>query len=154
VRVICEIGNHDDHSALVLAIALDMFYSREPRVEIDTSPAAYHYHRFGDCLIGVTHGDGPKLERLPAIMAADRAADWGRTKHRYWYTGHVHHQQTKEFPGCIVESFRTLSPRDAWAARAGYRSGRDMNVDVLHRKHGRVTRHTVGVEQLPRKARK
>jgi hypothetical protein len=148
VTVICEIGNHDDHSALVLAMALDLFYSQEPRVTIDTSPQAFHWYRFGRTLIGVTHGDGVKMAELPGIMAADRKEDWGETDHRYWYTGHVHHDQLKEYRGCIVESFRTLAPSDAWHARAGYRSGRDMKVDIIDREFGRIARHTVGVEQF------
>lgn len=148
VRVVCEIGNHDDHSAIFLALCLEQLYEREPRVTIDTSPARFHWHRFGKCLIGITHGDNVKPERLPGIMAATQARDWGETEHRYWYTGHVHHDTLKEYPGCTVETFRTLAARDAWHAGAGYVSGRDMKCDVLHRDHGRILRHTVGFNTL------
>lgn len=148
VRVICEIGNHDDHSSQMLALCLASCYEREPRVNIDTSPAKFHWHRFGKNLIGTTHGDTVKAERLGAIMANDRARDWGETLHRRWYTGHVHHDSLKEFPGVIVESFRTLAARDAWHSGAGYRSGRDLKLDVLHREHGQITRHIIGVPQL------
>ena len=81
-------------------------------------------------------------------MATDRASDWGETRFRYWLTGHVHHMSGKEYPGCIVETFRTLAPRDAHAHAAGYRSDRDMQMLVHHKKHGRINRHTVGIEQL------
>lgn len=148
VRVICEIGNHDDYSAVMLAMAMDAFYERDERVTVDTSPEPFHYHRFGKCFIGVTHGSECKPGELPGIMAADRPADWGQTKHRYWYTGHVHTEQVREHPGCVVESFRTLAPRDAWAHRSGYRADRDMRVDVLHREWGRITRNMLGIEQL------
>ena len=148
VRVICEIGNHDDRSAIMLAMGLEAFYERDRRVTIDTSPEPYHWHRFGQCLLGVTHGGACKVAALPGIMAADKPADWGQTRHRYWYTGHVHHESVQEFPGCVCESFRTLAPRDAWAHRSGYRADRDMRCDVLHREHGRVTRHILGVEQV------
>lgn len=148
VKVINEIGNHDDHTAIVLSLCLDQYYENEPRVEIDKSPARFHWVRFGQNLLGVTHGDNVKLEQLPGIMAADKPKDWGDTKHRYWYTGHVHHDRVKEFPGCVVETFRTLAPRDAWHAKSGYRAGRDMKLDVIHREHGRVNRHIVGIEAL------
>ena len=148
VRVINEIGNHDDHSAIMLSIALAQFYEREPRVWIDTSPEPFHWHRFGRCLIGVTHGHDTKPADLPGVMATDRAADWGETIHRHWYTGHVHHDTLKEYPGCTVETFRTLAARDRWHHGKGYRAGRDMKVDVLHREHGRIARHTVGIHQL------
>ncbi len=149
VRVICEIGNHDDHSSVMLALCLEQYYEREPRVEVDTSPSRFHWHRFGVNLIGVTHGDTAKLNQLPAIMACDRKEDWGETEFRYWYTGHVHHDSTQEFPGVVVETFRTLAPRDAWAAAAGYRAGRDAKVDVVHRRFGRIQRNTVGIQMLP-----
>lgn len=148
VHVINEIGNHDDHSAQMLALCLAAFFHREHRVTIDTSPAKYHWYRFGQNLIGVTHGDTVKPDKLGPIMATDRARDWGETDYRYWYTGHVHHDSLKEYPGCTVETFRTLAPADAWHKAAGYRSGQDMKLDVLHRRYGRVNRHVVGIRQV------
>ncbi len=148
VRVINEIGNHDEHSSQMLTIALAMYYDQNPRVSFDQSPAKFHYHRFGKNLIGVTHGDGPKLDRLNEIMAADRAKDWGETLHRYWYTGHIHHKRVLELVGCIAESFRTLAARDAWHAGEGYRSGRDMSAIVLERETGEVERHRVDITAL------
>jgi hypothetical protein len=148
VTVICEIGNHDDHSSVMLAHCLSQFYERDPRVTVDVSPAKFHWYRFGRNLIGTTHGDTAKPDRLPAVMACDRPKDWGETEHRYWYTGHVHHDSLKEYPGCIVETFRTLAPGDAWHRGQGYRSGQDMKCDVLHREFGRINRHVVGIRQL------
>lgn len=148
VKVITEIGNHDDNSALMLALCLASYYEREPRVEIDTSPAKFHWHRFGANLIGVTHGDTVKAHALPGVMAVDRAKDWGETEHRVWYTGHVHHDSAKDFPGVTVETFRTLAPKDAWHAAAGYRSAQDMKCDVWHREFGRVNRYIVGIKQV------
>lgn len=148
VKVINEIGNHDDNSALMLALCLAAYYEREPRVEIDTSPAKFHWHRFGLNLIGVTHGDTVKATSLPGVMSCDRAKDWGETEHRHWYTGHVHHDSAKDFPGVTVETFRTLAPADAWHRAAGYRSAQDMKCDVWHREFGRINRHIVGIKQV------
>lgn len=148
VRVVIEIGNHDDQTSIMLAICLAEHYRDNPRVFVDTSPAPFHYHRFGLNLIGTTHGL-VKARELGPIMAADRPQDWGETKHRYWYTGHVHHDAAKEFTGgVIVESFRTLAPRDAWHNAQGYRSGQDMRLDILHREYGRINRHIVGIEEI------
>jgi hypothetical protein len=143
-----EIGNHDDHSAIMLSIAMDMRYCDNPRVTIDQSPAKYWYHRFGKCLFGSTHGNTVKLRELGEIMAYDRREDWGQTLFRHWYTGHVHHESVKECRGAVVETFRTLAASDAWHAASGYRSGRDMRCDVWHREYGREARHFVGVERL------
>lgn len=145
VRVINATGNHDDTSAIFLSVALSNIYENEPRVVIDDSPTPYHYVRFGACMFGVHHGHATKMANLPAVMACDMASDWGQTVFRYWYTGHIHHDSMKEFPGCKVESFRTLAAKDAYAAWAGYRAGQDSKCIVLHRDYGEVQRHTVAL---------
>lgn len=142
------IGNHDDCSAVMLGLCLANYYEREPRVHVDTSPGAFHWYRFGLNLIGDTHGHTAKPEKLPGVMSVDRARDWGETLYRRWYTGHVHHDSLKEFPGVTVETIGTLAPRDAWAAAAGFRSAQTLKLDVIHREFGLINRHTVGIQQL------
>ncbi len=148
VRVINVIGNHDDTGALWMSVALRHTYENEPRVLIDKSPAAFHYIEHGKVLIGTHHGHTCKAERLPGVMAADQAQAWGRTEHRYWYLGHVHHQSVKEYAGVSVESFNTLTAKDAWAAFGGYRSRQNMKCIVMHDQYGEVARHTVSPEML------
>jgi hypothetical protein len=143
VRVIVEIGNHDLSSSIFMMECLHNIYENDPRIVVDTSPAHYHYFDFGKCLIGVHHGHGTKMTNLPLLMATDRPELWGRTEYRYWWTGHVHHDQMKEFNGCKVESFRVLAPSDAWASQKGYRAGQDMKSIILHREYGEVARNTV-----------
>lgn len=150
VEVICASGNHDDLTSLVLAVCLAQYYEREPRVKINTSPSKFHWIRFGKCLLGVHHGDTAKNKDLPGIMACDRAKDWGETEHRQWYVGHIHHEVVKEHPGVVVENFRTLAPKDAWHAAQGYRSGRDLRLDIWHKEDGKIQRHIVGVRQVRR----
>ncbi len=141
-------GNHDDQSAVMLRVCLGVCFANDPNVIVDESPSLFGYHRFEQNLIGITHGHTVKAHDLPLLMAADRAKDWGETKHRYWLCGHVHHESVKEYAGCKVETFNTLAAKDAWHHGAGYRANRKMVCDVYHREHGRVLRHEVGVEQL------
>lgn len=148
VTVINEIGNHDEHLSIMLALCLAQFYEREPRVTVDTSPEPFHWYRFGKVLIGTHHGDRVKRDDLGEVMACDRPQDWGETLYRYFYIGHVHHDTVKELRGVIVESLRTLAGRDAWHHGQGYRSGRDMKLDVIHREFGKIDRHIVGIGQL------
>jgi len=148
VRVINVVGNHDDTGALWMSVALRHAYENEPRVQIDKAPSAFHYIEHGRCLVGTHHGHTCKAERLPGVMAADQAEAWGRTRHRYWYLGHVHHQSVKEFAGVTVESFNTLTAKDAWSAFGGYRAQQNMKCIVLHAEFGEVARHTVSPEML------
>jgi hypothetical protein len=141
-------GNHDPQAIWALAFTLSAYFSNEPRVEVDLGPSKFWYFKFGKVLIGSTHGDTAKHEQLGGIMACDRAEDWGATKHRYWYTGHVHSKGVKELPGVVCESFRTLAAQDAYAAGHGYRAGRDMCCIVHHREHGEIERHRCDVGML------
>jgi hypothetical protein len=148
VTLIVERGNHDELLSLMIALALAQHYESEPRVTIDVSPEMFHWYRFGLNLIGTHHGDKAKPMDLLGVMAVDRQQDWGETKHRRFYTGHLHHMMTKEVPGVIIETLPTLASSDAWHRSMGYRSGRAMYMDVLHRTFGHINRHIVGIQQL------
>ena len=138
-------GNHDPHQASMLTLALSAWFHNEPRVQIETSPSSFYYHRFGKVLIGSTHGDGAKLNDLPLIMATDAPHDWAAAEYRVWHCGHFHHDQLKEHPGCTVETHRTLAAGDAWHRHSGYRAGRDIKAIIYHRDFGEVTRIRCGV---------
>jgi hypothetical protein len=141
-------GNHDPQAVWALAYTLHAYFSNDPDVQIDLGPSKFWYYAFGKVLLGSTHGDTVKPEKLPSIMAADRPQEWGASVHRYWYTGHIHSKNTIEFPGVMWESFRTLAAPDSYASTHGYRSGRDMVAIVHHREHGEVERHRCDVGML------
>jgi UDP-2,3-diacylglucosamine pyrophosphatase LpxH len=146
VRVVNVPGNHDPRTSRMMNMWLEAVYEREPRVFIEDNRNPYIYITHGRNLLGFAHGDGAKPEALPGIMAADRPAEWGCTDYRLWVTGHVHHQTRKEYPGCVVESFRTLAARDYWHAWKGYRSGQSLSCITLHESYGELTRSTVDIK--------
>lgn len=150
VSVINAIGNHDEHTAMFLSVALSNIYESEPRVTIIDNPTMKHYYRFGNNLFGVHHGHTIRMKDLPMQMAADRPKDWGETKHRFIFTGHIHHDSKIEesWSGVVVESFRTLAPKDSYHAGRGYKSARDMKSILFHKEFGEIERHTVNVDML------
>lgn len=149
-KVIVKIikGNHDGHSSYALSLMLSCYFHSDPRVTVDLSPAACWYYQFGQVLLGSTHGDTIKGRDMGAVMAADMPKNWGDTKFRHWYVGHVHHKDVKEYPGVTVEYCRTLAARDAWHQGQGYRAGRDMQLVVYHREHGEIERHRCDIGML------
>ncbi|RPI19663.1 MAG: oxidoreductase, partial [Acidobacteriales bacterium] len=148
VTIICAPGNHNDMGAAWMIESLALYYSREKRVRVMAQAGKFFYYEFGKVLLGVTHGDTGRPEKLAGVMAADRPEEWGRTQHRHWLTGHVHNKSQLELAGVTWETFRTLAPVDAWAHAAGYRSGRDMQALVYHRKYGEVARHRFDVAMM------
>lgn len=142
------IGNHNDHSAVMMNLAVKLRYTDEPRVEVLDSPAIHHYYQFGSNLLADTHGHTTKADILPLLMATDVPEMWAQTTNRVWRTGHVHHLSQKEYTGCSVITYRTLAPKDAWHAGQGYRSNREMRCTTYHRHKGTVGVNIVNPSML------
>lgn len=145
VTVINAAGNHDQDSTHWIQLSLSLYFQNEDRVNVIIDPSKYHKYVFGKCLIGVTHGDGIKMEALPNVMASLWPQDWGQSNYRHWLTGHIHHQVLKEFNGCKIESFNTLAPSDAWAAAHAYFAAREMHSMVFNKEYGLVARNVCPV---------
>lgn len=124
VRVFNAPGNHDPQTSRFLAAWLRAWFRAEPRVVIEPNLNPFAYYRFGRTLFGVTHGDNCKPAELPEIMAADARELWGQTEWHLWLTGHVHHDQVKDYRDCSVMTFCTLAARDYWHNWKGYRARR------------------------------
>jgi hypothetical protein len=148
VTVICAIGNHDDHSSMFLMTILSHLFEKEKRLTIYDAPTIKHYFHWESILIGVHHGHTIKMSELAKQMPYDRPQEFANSKHRYWWTGHIHQDRKLEDQGVLIESARTLAARNAWAASMGYRSGRDAKAVVYHKDFGEVERHTVSVDML------
>jgi hypothetical protein len=150
VHIICELGNHDPYTSMILAQFLARVYRDNERVTVDISPGHFHYFEWANNLFGTHHGHGraAKPAQLPQIMAADRREAWGRTQHHYWYTGHIHQQTVYEYAACKVESFPILPPADAYAYNEGYRSQREMKAIIYHAEYGEIGRVTVNPEMM------
>jgi predicted phosphodiesterase len=144
-------GNHDPESAAWLNIALGMFYSDEPRVEIDLEDGNNDIwlHLFGVNYIGATHGHTMKPERMAMVMADDNPEYWGASKYRWMIFGHIHHETVKEVGSVRCESFRQPVPKDAYAHSHGYRAGNSMSAVTLHKTDGEIGRHKINFPRGP-----
>jgi len=145
VTVVNAAGNHDQDSTHWIQLALSMYYSNNDNVNVIIDPSKYHKYVFGKCLIGVTHGDGQKMENLPNVMASLWPQDWGNTTYRHWLTGHIHHQVLKEVNGCKIESFNTLAPSDSYASSHGWFAAREMHSMIFDKEYGLIARNVCPV---------
>ena len=142
------IGNHNEHSAIMMMAFLEAWYRNEDRVTIETSENMFFYMQWGKNLIGITHGHTIRPEKLGEIMAVDCEKLWSESEHRWWYTGHIHHQSVKEYPSCTVETFNTLIGKDAWHSASGYRSRQLMNCITLDKEYGYEDRAIVSLKKV------
>lgn len=134
-------GNHDPDSAMYLALALQALYANEPRVSVPYVPAIYRHTRWGNVFIGHTHGDRASIKRLPLIYATQHPRDFAECwAGRHIFGGHIHSEKGYEDRGVTVETLQTLAPQDAYAAGAGYSSGRSASMISFHKTQGRLCR--------------
>ncbi len=149
VDCVHSMSNHDYQSGFHLAHALKSWFRKCDDVTVDAGIAHRKYYRYGNSLIGLEHGDGAKMDKLPLLMANEKPKEWSETKFRYWYLHHLHHKvkhkylDAKDYIGVTIEYLRSPSGTDSWHSRKGF-SGVPKAVEgFLHEKtNGQVARIT------------
>jgi hypothetical protein len=129
VKVVMVSGNHDELGVWHLGDSLECYFAKYDDVEIDNSPAQRKYHRHGDVLLCLTHGDKGKREDYPLLIATERSRDFGETKFREIHTGHIHQTKLQEWHGVRVRILPSLSPPDAWHSENGF-TGQQRNAEA------------------------
>lgn len=133
-------GNHDPAGSIWQRAMFSALFEDNPRVKIGKSPRPYVAHVWGDTFLGYHHGHLAKKQSLPQLFAALFRELWGQTKKGYIHTGHLHHVDEKEYPGVKVIQHSTLAAPDAYAARGGWLSERQVVSMTYHKQAGEVAR--------------
>ena len=126
VDVIHSMSNHDYQSGFHLAHTLKSWFRKTNDVSFDITVANRKYYNYGNNLIGLEHGDGAKMDKLPLLMAQEKPEMWSKSKFRYWYLHHIHHKvkhkwlDAKDYIGVTVEYMRSPSSADSWHSRKGF----------------------------------
>lgn len=139
VRVRVLRGNHDEHSSVILTFALSERYRSEPRVTVDKDPRDLFMMQWGKCAIFAHHGDKAKPQSA-ALYVSDICPFWSNTRHRHYFTGHVHHDQAKDVGPLRWESLRAFCPPDAYAASMGFGGRRALQSVTFDQQSGIVLR--------------
>lgn len=141
-------GNHDEYASIAIVHALAAWYRNEPRVTVDKDPSLFWWYRFGEVLLGASHGHTVKISDMPLIMANRVPKDWGETKHRFVHMFHVHHktQHIFEGGGVIAESHQSPVVQDSYHHGKGYISGRSMQSVTYHMSRGEIVRNRVALD--------
>lgn len=133
-------GNHNPTSYMAVLFALSEHFRMNDRVTVFKQPGQFFVYEFGKCLIAAHHGHGGKPERMVMFIADEHAEMWGRTKHRFLWTGHLHHMKAADIGGVQWEQLRALTARDAYAVSNAYVARSQLQAVTLHREFGEVQR--------------
>lgn len=126
VDVITVFGNHDEERVFYLGETIAAVFANQDGISINNNPTMRKYYRWGQCLLGLTHGKYEKAQDLPMIMAQESKEMWAETFYREWLLGHLHHrqkfltQETKDYRGVRVTYLTSPSSSDSWHVERGY----------------------------------
>ena len=147
VDIVHSMSNHDYQSGFHLAHSLKSWFRKAKDITFDISVAHRKYYTYGENLIGLEHGDGAKMDKLPLLMANDKPKEWAKTKYRYWYLHHIHHKvkhkwlDGKDYIGVTVEYMRSPSGTDSWHNRKGFTGVQKAVEGFIHSKEsGQIAR--------------
>ena len=135
-------SNHDYQSGFFLAQVIEAHFSKCKQITFDVDIKHRKYFQYGTNLIGTTHGDGAKQHNLGSLMSMEAIDLWAGSKHRYFYTHHVHHKTAKDYINVTVESLRSPSEADSWHYRNGYISPVAVEGFIHSKNNGQVARLT------------
>lgn len=120
VDVVIVAGNHDKERCFYLGEYLKAWFRNSDCVSVNNEPKQRKYYRFGQNLIGFTHGNEEKPDKLPMLMANEEKFAWSETKFRQWHLGHLHHEISKDINGVVIRFLPSLCPPDEWHTTKGY----------------------------------
>jgi hypothetical protein len=148
VHLIMAEGNHDLAGSAWLREMFNALYENEPRLNVETSPNPYYCYEHGKTSLFFHHGHKRKPSQVTEVFAAQFRDVFGKTDHSFAHMGHLHNDLVLENNLMKVEQHRTLAAPDAYAARGGWKSGRDAKVITYSKKHGEVSRLIISSESV------
>ena len=121
VKTFYTASNHDEQTCYYAVKYLDSWFRHDENVTVDTSAMARKYFAYGNTLIGYTHGEKEKGQRLSALMPCEAPELWGQTKYREMHTAHLHSEHaTMELNGVIIRRVSSPTATDTWHYMSGY----------------------------------
>lgn len=168
VKLVFCPSNHDYTHGYMLADSIISWFNKNKNVSSFATMAHRKYVKYGQNMIGLTHGDGAKNEDLPNLMLMETRGQ--PFKFGYFITHHGHRKDRRvkilgdkkmsqlekdsfvtlldtgvnydPTNSITVEMVRTPSAPDGWHDRNGYVNMQAMEAFVFHESMGQVARLT------------
>jgi len=143
VEVVFNPSNHDFTHGFMLLDSISSWFHNCKQVTFDNDMRHRKYTVYGKNLIGTTHMDSAKVDKLHSLMAEEASEFWHQCKHRYIYGHHIHHKTARDVFSVCIETLRSPSGTDGWHHRSGYQHApKAVEGFIHHKEHGQVARLT------------
>lgn len=135
VDVVVIPGNHDFERSFYMGKYLEAWFNNDPSVNINCGASPRKYYRFGNVLLGLTHGSEEKETSLPLLMATDIESKphWSETKFHEWHLGHIHRKRNVNYNvvdnrertlnedlGVTIRYLSSLTGTEEWHHKKGF----------------------------------
>lgn len=128
VDILVVPGNHDEQRSFFVGCSLESWYRNDNCVSIDNGAKVRKYYKYGEVLLGFTHGDKEKEDRLAQLMAHEVKEEWAATSYHEWHLAHLHKQGATKYKvpvynedlGVMARRLSSISATDNWHFGKGY----------------------------------
>lgn len=134
VEVVYNPSNHDFTHGFMLLDSVSSWFHNCNQVTFNNNMSHRKYTKYGKNLIGTTHMDGAKVDKLHGLMAEEASEIWHECKHRYFYGHHIHHTTSKDVFSVCIETLRSPSGTDSWHHRNGFQHAPKAVQGFIHHK--------------------
>jgi hypothetical protein len=137
VDIVIVPSNHDYATMFYIGEYLDAWYRKDKHVNVNNAPISRKYYRYGKTLIGFTHGNEEKHDKLPLLMAREAQEEWAKVDFMQWHVGHLHKKRVTKytdgdtFNGVEVKILPSLTSSDFWHHKKGYVKGNRMATGMV-----------------------
>lgn len=126
-------GNHDFERSFYLGKFLQGWFNKDMMININNGASPRKYYRYGNTLLGLTHGSEEKESSLPLLMATDIESKpmWSETKFHEWHLGHIHRKKIIQYDinksrllnedlGVTIRYLSSLTGTEEWHHKKGF----------------------------------
>lgn len=128
-------GNHDFERSYYMGSFLEAWFNDDKQININNGASPRKYYRFGNTLLGFTHGNEEKEGSLPMLMANDYESKplWSETIYHEWHLGHIHRKRNVKYSvtldrdtvlnedlGVVIRYLSSLTGTEEWHHKKGF----------------------------------
>lgn len=141
VHIMITPGNHDEMLSHTLINLIKAHYNSADDVQINTGSQNHKYRvykKYGNTLIGVSHGRDERRSDLAEIMAHENRKTWGETEHSVFFVGDKHTEKTtqSDVSGTVVYQVPSISGKSTWDHKKGYIKRSALSAYVIDKQRG------------------
>lgn len=135
IKVLFVEGNHDHTKVFMLSEVIQAMYTNDKQIEF-VKGNRFHVHNYGNNLLMFDHGE-LKNDDYPMMLATEYPKEWGASKYRFIFNGHLHHTIYKDYRGNVKVMFLpSLTKPSDWEKAKGYQSIRQAQGHIINKESG------------------